>query len=460
MGAEKQREEGRGKKDERMKRETENNMMRVRFAPSPTGYLHIGGARTCLFNWLHARAKGGAFVLRIEDTDKARSKKEYLEEILESLKWLGLNWDELYFQSERFEIYRAYAQRLLDAGRAYRAEDGSGAVLFKMPQEIVRIDDLIHGPIEFDTGLIKDQVLIKSDQSPTYNFACVVDDAEMHISHIIRGDDHISNTPKQIVLYEALGFPRPAFAHIPMILGEGGGRMSKRAGATAMTDYRRMGFLPEALVNYLMLLGWSPGGNQEIISLAEAVKKFDIASANKTAAAFNMDKLLWLDGQYLKKYPCGELSRIVLPYLASIPAAAADDNFDGKTLEDIIKLFHERVGTLVELAESLAPFLGDEFNMDEAAKAKHLSQDLSREFSVMKEAFAALDDFSAIKIEEAFRAAVAGLGATTKQLIHPLRVALSGRTVGPGMFDLIEALGRKRTLSRLEGAIALFKKEG
>jgi len=274
--------------------------MRVRFAPSPTGYLHIGGARTCLFNWLYARAKGGSFVLRIEDTDQARSKKEYLEEILFSLKWLGLDWDELHYQSQRFDIYREVAKKLLDAGLAYKAEDGSGAVIFRMPQKSLEIDDMIHGKITFDTGLIKDQVLIKSDQSPTYNFACVVDDAAMQITHIIRGDDHISNTPKQVVLYEALGYPLPKFAHIPMILGAGGGRMSKRAGATAISEYRAMGFLSGALVNYLMLLGWSPGNNQEIIALKDAVAKFDIQDANKTAATFDMNKLLWLNSQYIK----------------------------------------------------------------------------------------------------------------------------------------------------------------
>jgi glutamyl-tRNA synthetase len=427
-------------------------MMRVRFAPSPTGYLHIGGARTCLFNWLYARANQAAFVLRIEDTDQERSKKEYLDEILESLKWLGLNWDELYFQSQRFEIYRSYAKKLLDEGKAYLAEDGSGAIILKMPQKTARIDDLIHGAIQFDTSLIKDQVLIKTDQSPTYNFACVVDDAEMNITHIIRGDDHISNTPKQTVIYEALGFKIPQFAHIPMILGEDGGRMSKRAGATAITEYRRMGFLADALVNYLMLLGWSPGNNQEIISLADAVKKFDIRSANKTAATFDRNKLLWLNSQYIRSTDLNKLAADLKPFLKE-RYAGQEDNFDGKFLISILKLFIERATTLAEFADALKPFFVKEVEFDAQAKEKFLSQDLSKEFSLLEKKFSGLSLFSAAKVEEAFRQAVAELGITTKQLIHPLRVALSGKTVGPGMFELIEALGKQKTLERIERVV-------
>ena len=287
-------------------------MIRVRFAPSPTGNLHIGGARTALFNWLYAKAKGGKFILRIEDTDLARSKKEFLDEILNSLSWLGLDWDEIYYQSERFQLYRDYANQLLDKGLAYK--DGE-AIIFKVTPQKIKIIDLIRNePIEFDASVIKDQVLIKSDLSPTYNFACVIDDALMKVSHIIRGDDHISNTPKQIIMYQALGFPVPEFAHLPLILGTEGGRLSKRTGATAISDYRKMGYLPGALVNYLLLLGWSPGENQEIIELKEASGKFDIKDANKTAAAFNLEKLNWLNSQYIKKLNDEELLELVKPY--------------------------------------------------------------------------------------------------------------------------------------------------
>jgi glutamyl-tRNA synthetase len=433
--------------------------MKVRFAPSPTGYLHIGGARTCLFNWLYARANKGSFVLRIEDTDVARSKKEYLDEILESLKWLGMDWDELHFQSQRFDVYRAVAKKLLEEGKAYLAEDGSGAVILKMPQKMVQIDDMIHGPIQFDAGLIKDQVLIKSDQSPTYNFACVIDDNEMGITHIIRGDDHISNTPKQIVIYEALGYALPKFAHIPMILGEsGGGRMSKRHGATAITEYRRLGFVAEGLVNYLLLLGWSPGNNQEIITLKEAVAKFDILDANKTAATFNMAKLLWLNSQYIKSADAQTLAGWLAPFLQERYPAAAE-NIHGKYLASVLKLYRERATTLVELADAVKPFFVDEVEVPEDLRAKLLGTDLSGEFTLLKTRFAELKDFTAAGIEETFRLTVEELKTTTKQVIHPLRLLLSGKTVGPGMFEFIEVLGQERTVRRIESGLKLFKKE-
>jgi glutamyl-tRNA synthetase len=433
-------------------------MIRVRFAPSPTGYLHIGGARTCLFNWLYARANQGAFVLRIEDTDVERSQKEYLNEILDSLRWLGLDWDELYFQSQRFDLYRQVAKKLLDAGKAYVAEDGSGAIIFKMPPQVVQINDMIHGPIQFDTALIKDQVLIKSDQSPTYNFACVVDDADMNITHIIRGDDHISNTPKQIVLYQALGYSLPQFAHIPMILGQGGGRMSKRTGATAITEYRRMGFLAGALVNYLALLGWSPGNDQEIISLPEAVKKFNITDANKTAATFDMKKLLWFNSQYIKNAELEMLVGLVKPFVVE-QLHAEEDNFDGNLFRSVLKLFQERANTLVELAEGVTPFFVNEVEFDEAARAKYLSKDLSQAFLALEKKFKGLVPFDAASTESTLRSVAVQLHMAPKELIHPLRVALSGKTVGPGMFEFIEALGKKKTLARMDAAIKIFKKQ-
>ena len=432
--------------------------MKVRFAPSPTGFLHIGGARTGLFNWLHARRHGGQFLLRIEDTDQARSQKEFLDEILDSMKWLGMDWDELTFQSRRFSLYRERAQKLLDEDKAYLAEDGSGAIFLKMPNKKIVLEDAIHGTVTFDMGLIKDQVLIKSDGSPTYNFACVVDDAEMGITDIIRGDDHISNTPKQIVFYEALGYTLPTFAHIPMILGAGGGRMSKRTGATAISEYRAMGFLAEGLANYLMLLGWSPGNNQEVITLAEAVKKFDIADAGKTAAAFDMEKLLWLNAQYIKASTPEALSALLTPFLKD-RYPQTFDNFDGKKLSSILELYRERARTLAEFADSLAPFFRDEVVIDEALRKKYFSEDLTGAFVLLKERFQALSDFNAAAVEAAFRAAVAELGLTVKAVIHPMRVALSGKTGGPGMFEFIEALGSEVTLRRMERAAQLFKKE-
>ncbi|MFT7538780.1 MAG: glutamyl/glutaminyl-tRNA synthetase, partial [Lysobacterales bacterium] len=298
-------------------------MVKVRFAPSPTGNLHIGGARTALFNWMYARSQKGTFVLRIEDTDQVRSKKEYEEEILRSMKWLGLDWDEVYYQSDRFDLYREYADKLIEEGKAYKDGD---AVLLKMTVQEVKIYDIIRGEISFDTTnfiqrnddgkpildddgneKLRDEVLIKSDGSPAYSFCCAIDDALMEITHVVRGEDHISNTPKQILIYQALGFKPPKYAHLPLIMGEDGSRLSKRFGAVAVSDYKKNGFLSGALVNYLMLLGWSPGNNQEIITLDNAVKKFSLKKVNNSAAIFAMDKLKWVNGEYLKEKPAKEV---------------------------------------------------------------------------------------------------------------------------------------------------------
>ncbi|MFA7283586.1 MAG: glutamate--tRNA ligase family protein, partial [Candidatus Omnitrophota bacterium] len=302
-------------------------MVRVRFAPSPTGNLHIGGGRTALFNWLFSQSRGGKFVLRIEDTDQERSKKEFVDEILYSLQWLGFNWDEIYYQSQRFARYREHADRLLKSGAAYieRSPEGKEAVIYKIPHKKIQIKDLIRGEIEFDSSLIKDQVLIKSDGTPTYNFACVIDDAEMNITHIIRGDDHISNTPKQVLIYEALGFIIPQFAHLPLIMGVDGGRLSKRTGATAISDYRKMGYLSEALLNYLLLLSWAPGDNRELIGIKEAVGLFDIKHVNKTAATFDIKKLDWMNNQYLKNADPEKLADELVPLLKEKGYLGGDD---------------------------------------------------------------------------------------------------------------------------------------
>jgi len=430
-------------------------MIRTRFAPSPTGYLHIGGARTCLFNWLFARANKGKFILRIEDTDRARSKKEYLDEILNSLKWLGLDWDEIYYQSQRFDLYLELAKKLLAEGKAYEAEDGLGAIILKIPQKIVEIDDLIHGKITFDAGTIKDQVLIKSDGTPTYNFACVVDDADLKMTHIVRGDDHISNTPKQIVIYEALGYNLPVFAHIPMILSGQGGRLSKRFGATAISEYKSMGFLAEATVNYLSLLGWSPGENQEIVSKEESVKKFSIKDVNHTAAAFNLDKFRWINNHYIKNLEPDKLLELLMPFFKE-RGYIKGDNFDRKWLVDLIKLFQPRVSTLVELSEWPVFFFTKEVEFSPEAKAKLLENNLSKEFKLLRERFASLDKFDHTSVEEAFRKIVEELKIKSKVLIHPLRAALTGALIGPGIFEVIALLGKDRVDERLSKAIKLI----
>ncbi len=425
-------------------------MIRVRFAPSPTGYLHIGGGRTALFNWLYAQAKGGQFVLRIEDTDQARSKKEYLDEILDSLSWLGFNWDEVYYQSQRFNIYREYAEKLLKENKAYTEKtEGKGeAIIFKVLPQKIKVNDLIRGEIEFDSETIKDQVLIKSDGTPTYNFACVVDDAMMNITHVIRGDDHISNTPKQIILYEALRFSIPNFAHLPLILGTEGGRLSKRTGATAISDYRKMGYLPEALVNYLLLLSWAPGGNREVIDIKEAIKLFDIKDVNKTAATFDLKKLGWMNNQYLKTQDPKKLTDQLIPSLAEAKYIE-QDNFDRNYIVSLVKLFQARLNTLNDFVDWADFFFNRDIKIDPAAQDKFLKQDLSKEFSLFIERLEKIEKFDIMTIEAAFRDMVKELNVEAKTLIHPIRVALTGKTIGPGLFEVIYYLGKERTKERL-----------
>lgn len=423
-------------------------MIRVRFAPSPTGFLHIGGARTCLFNWLYAKAKNGEFILRIEDTDFKRSKKEFLDEILNSLKWLGMQWDEIYFQSQRLNIYKEFAQQLLNEKKAYLGENQ--AIIFKVPSKKIKINDLIHREIDFDTSLIKDQVLIKADGTPTYNFACVVDDALLQITHIIRGDDHISNTPKQVLLYEALGFKLPEFAHIPLILGKTGGRLSKRTGATAISEFRNFGYLPEALVNYLLLLSWSPGNNQELIDIQDAIRLFDIKYVNKTAAVFDMEKLKWINNQYIKRKSPEELLKALLPFLMEKEFVKKEKNYDNEYLINVIKLFQERIYTLRDFIEWADFFFKEEVTPDKTAQEKFLNKDLSKEFALFLERLNQLEDFNPQTIEICFRQLVKELNMEARALVHPIRVALTGKTIGPGLFEVIYYLGKEKVIRRLK----------
>ena len=421
-------------------------MVRVRFAPSPTGFLHIGGARTALFNWMYAKAQGGQFILRIEDTDKVRSKPEYLDEILESMKWLGLTWDEFYKQSDRFDLYRQYADKLLAEGKAYK--DGE-AVILHIPQKSIKIYDLIRGEIVVDTKEIKDQVLMKSDGSPTYSFACVIDDALMEISCVIRGEDHISNTPKQILIYEALGFKLPKFAHLPLIMDPEGGRMSKRAGATAVTEYRTQGYLSQAIVNYLMLLGWSPGNNQEKVSMASALKTFSIKKINKAGAAFSLEKLQWLNSQYIKEMDTAQLAEALSPLVA---AKYPESRFGTKELEHMVQLYKGRMNTLLDFLDWTGFIFNEQVQFDDDVKAKHLTEDKAKEFNLLAQRLNAVSDFNVKAAEEAFRAVVAELGIEAGTLVHPVRVALTGKAVGPGLFDTMAILGKERTVKRLQEA--------
>ncbi len=423
---------------------TSQSAVRVRFAPSPTGYLHIGGARTCLFNWLYARKNKGEFILRIEDTDQQRSKQEYLDEILESIQWLGMDWDEIHYQSQRFDLYREYAQKLIDEGKAYKDK---GAVFFKYDLKPIEISDLIRGKITFTELPKLEEVIIKSDNSPTYNFSCVVDDALMKINCVIRGEDHISNTPKQILIYEALGFKMPEFAHLPLILSESGGRMSKRFGATSIREYREFGYLPEALVNCLLLLGWSPGENKEIISLAEAKDIFDITDVNKTGAIFSLDKLNWLNGDYIRKKDLKtftDLMQISLEKAKALPSGISREY-----LEKLAGLFQERTVTLSELVDKTRFCFDDQFEYDEKAK-EVLETDSSKEVNILLGKLNQLKSFEKEAIEREFRGAAEELGLKLRLLVQPVRIALIGKKDGPGLFEIIELLGRDKVLSRLE----------
>lgn len=428
-------------------------MVKTRFAPSPTGNLHIGGARTGLFSWLYARKHNGAFVLRIEDTDKARSKKEYLDEILDSLSWMGLDWDEIFYQSQRFDLYREQAAKLIREGKA---EEKDGAVFFKYQFEKVEWDDLIRGPIAFSELPKSEEVIIKSDGSPTYNFCCVVDDALMEITHVIRGEDHISNTPKQILMYKGLGFQAPLFAHVPMILAEQGGKMSKRYGATAISEYRNLGYIPEALVNYLLLLGWSPGHNRELIGLQEARTIFDIKNVNKTSAAFSEKKLNWINAEYLKNRPLPELTALLKEYLKArgqFPADSSEEYFSR-----IAGLFQGRINTLGEFYEWSRFCFADDYAYAEDT-APILEKDMSGPIEKLIKRLDALSEYEHQAIEQELRATAEEAKLKARDLVHPVRVALSGRRIGPGLFEMMEALGREKVRTRLQRLLEHWQKE-
>jgi len=429
------------------------NKVKVRFAPSPTGFLHVGSARTALFNWLYARHTGGEFILRIEDTDKVRSKEEFLNEILESLKWLGLNWDaEPAFQSKRASLYNSFAKKLLDSGSAYEKE---GAIHFKMPVMKLKINDIIHGDIEFDTSLIKDQVLIKSDGTPTYNFAVVVDDSDMGITHIIRGDDHISNTPKQVVIYNALGIKLPQFCHIPLILGVDRSRLSKRHGATSIRDYREEGFLPEVMVNYLCLLGWSPGTGKEIMPIEEVIKSFSLENINKTAAVFDINKLQWVNGEYIRTMDDGKLTGLIIDALKK--EGLFKDEFDRNWLSDVVKLFKERIKTVYDFIDLADFFFKETIEYDPAGVKKFFTADAKNIFSKLIEKFEALGNFDIANTENAVRSLADELGLKAAKIIHPARLAATGKTAGAGLFETLVLLGKEKTIERLKNALDIIK---
>jgi glutamyl-tRNA synthetase len=512
---------------------------RVRFAPSPTGHLHVGGARTALFNWLFARKMGGVFVLRIEDTDAVRSTEESTQGILEALRWLGLEWDEgpgvggefgPYQQTLRGVLYRAEAERLVRDGRAYRCfctrasveamreeARGSGAhprydgrcgrldpeavrrrlesgqahvIRLRMPAAgEVAWTDLTRGEVRFDLSLLDDFVILKSDGNPTYNFAVVVDDAKMRITHVIRGDDHISNTPKQLVLLDALGFNRPEFAHLPMIVGADKTRLSKRHGATSVTWFRDHGLLPQALVNYLALLGWSYDGQREIFTVSELVSFFDLKNTSRNSAVFDLQKLYWVNHEHFSSLSFGDKVRALLPQmqrhglwpprfrveLGAAPRLRLVTGAEGKiaggiqpvpeeewvqaepTLADelprlrlVVEALGSRLGGPHDVADVMAYFYTDDYPFDPEAVTRYLSgTEVPQQLRALADALDALKPWTPEGVEPALRAQADELGVKAAQLIHPARVALTGRAVSPGIFDVFYLLGRVKSVERL-----------
>lgn len=426
-------------------------MIKTRFAPSPTGYLHIGGARTGLFSWIFTRKNQGKFVLRVEDTDKARSKKEYLDEILESLKWLGINWDEICYQSQRFDIYRDQADKLIDKGLAYRKE---GAIFFKYDFDEINVEDLVRGQVKFIELPKTEEVIIKTDQTPTYNFSCVVDDALMGITHVIRGEDHLSNTPKQALMYKALGFTVPFFAHLPMILSPEGGRMSKRFGATAISEYKNKGFLPKSIANYLLLLGWSPDDDREIISLEEAKKLFELKNVNKTGASFSFDKLTWINSQYIRSKNLEQLTEEIRNFLIAKDHPYAETDYD--YFKKVAGIFKTRLNTLAEFPEKARFCFTDDIHYAADAE-KVLKEKVVKEMKVLRDNLEKIDDFNEEVIEEKFRGTAKDLGVKVKVLIHPTRVALTGSKNGPGLFETLDILGKEKVIERIDKLIDYWK---
>jgi glutamyl-tRNA synthetase len=466
-----------------------NEKIRTRFAPSPTGYLHIGGARTALFNWLYARHYGGKFILRIEDTDQERSTDESTRAIFDAMTWLGLNWDEgPYYQAERIDRYQEAVRRLLDEGKAFRcvctpdvleekrkkalAEgrkpkyDGTcrekhlewkpgSVVRFCTPQAgTTTVNDLIRGVIAFSNEELDDLIIERSDGYPTYNFAVVVDDAEMGITHVIRGDDHLNNTPRQILLYEALGYEVPKFAHVPMILGPDKARLSKRHGATSVMAYQEMGYLPEAIVNYLVRLGWSYG-DQEIFSPDELIRYFSLESVGRSAAVFNPEKLLWLNQHYIKEGNTDRLADLLCPFLKDMDLTVTDKALVKKVVGDL----QTRSRTLIEMAQSGAFYFRDRLDYDPKLVEQFLDKEGRTSLAAVLEELPALSDYTKEGVENMLRAIAEKRTLKLKNVIQPLRVALTGKTVSPGIDQVMITLGKEKVMAHIRNALELSKSE-
>ena len=434
--------------------------VRVRFAPSPTGSLHIGGARTALFNWLYARHSEGLFILRIEDTDKARNTAEAAQAIYDGLRWLGLNWDEgpgaggdcgPYFQSEREPIYERYLERLRAAGRVY---EEAGAIRFRFNREPITIPDLICGDIGIDMtdpATNPDMTIRRPDGSWIFHFVNVVDDIEMGISHVIRGEDHLSNTPKHIQLYRALGVTPPQFAHIPLILNKDGSKMSKRDQGASLAGYIAKGYSPEAVRNYLCLLGWSPKDNREKLDIAEVIRLFDLKNVNRKNAAFDLDKCTWLSGEYLREMDGEAFQQRAREAL--VRAGIGLSGFAPEYIHAAIETCRGKLKTFGELPAYAGFYFQREVQYDPEAATKQFTPENRPRIEAVRAAFAALEDFSATAIEAALKTIAATLGVKVGLLVHPTRLALTGAAAGPSLYHLMEVLGKEEVLRRIDTAL-------
>lgn len=459
----------------------------TRFPPSPTGYLHVGGARTALFNWLYARHMNGRFVLRIEDTDIKRSTQASVDAIFEALEWLGIDWDEgPFFQTKRFDIYQTYVQKLLDSGNAYYctcsqekidtmrkeamaaggkpkydgtcrdkglAKTDNAVIRFRAPATGTTIvKDIIKGNIVFQNSEQDDFIICRSDGTPTYNFVVVVDDITMGINTVIRGDDHLNNTPRQIMLYNALGNPLPAFGHVPMVLGKDRTRLSKRHGATSVTAYRDMGYLPDALINYLVRLGWSHG-DQEFFARDELIEKFTLENIGNSAGIFDQEKLLALNADHIKAASPENLSKHLLPFLIERGCLAEKGYF----LNSVIKTLNTRSKTLIDMAGGALFYFQEEVLYEEKAATKFLEPDSIEALNQLIDQFEPLESFNEANLENAFKQVMENTGLKLGKIAQPVRVALTGTTVSPGIFEIIEVLGKKQVISRLKKAVQFIK---
>ena len=441
-----------------------NPEIRVRFAPSPTGFLHIGGARTALFNWLFVRHHGGKLILRVEDTDKARNTEEAAAAIYQGLRWLELNWDEgpqvggdfgPYFQSERKEIYERYLKKLQDAGHIF---EDAGALRFRSPREHVIVDDLVCGKIDFDLtnpGTHPDMTIRRPDGSWIFHFVNVVDDIEMKISHVIRGEDHLSNTPKHIELYRALDATPPRFAHIPLILNHDGSKMSKRDEGARVAAYMEQGYAPEAVRNYLCLLGWSPKDNREKIEIDEVVQLFELEKINRRNAAFDLDKCFWLNGQYIAQMSLDRFAELARPFLEKVKIDISDEEY----LRKVLAIVKEKIKLFKDVPEWTAYFFTEDYEFDPASVEKVFGKpEAGARLSALRQEFGKIDNWNAETLESTLKNLAPTLGCKTGDLVHPARVAMSGRSIGPSLYHMLEVMGKERVLARMQKAGEKFSK--